>query len=303
MAERGLPRWLVAAVVMLHALPLILFAAALLPEKSSWSITSRLVLVVALCITVAWLVHATMIAPLVDAPRLRFQPLLSHDVEIEFRLWKNRSLSRLQTWIILGWAAWWNVSNPIFSREWGARNLGPPFLVPNLLACAFVARAFLRFRNGRDFIACLEVAIAWAAAVFIPVVNTTAFLTGADRQGRAEQVDVEAQGGHELWLTYTLVGVVLAMQPFSMIIQIGLLGCNAVASGVGTVLCALYCGNWLIVFVRLHVLMSIWVGFGLMQLVLLAVIKPAWIHNVASPVRSCERRCYTSLYVPRPVPD
>lgn len=286
-AMRDLPRWLVAALVGLHALPLILVSAALLPEsalKTHWSVTSSMLLVTALCITIAWVIHATLLAPLQAAPRLRFQPLPSPDIEREFGLWKNRSFSQLSSLLILGWAAWWNLLNPIISarQELGTSTFGPPYLVPNLLACAFLVRAMVRFRHGTEIMELLELAMAWAAALAIPVINTTVFLTGADPVVRANQIDVEMQGGHEVWLTWPLVGVVLAMQPFRLRIQLRLLCCNAVASGVGCVLCAWYSRNWSAFAVRLHVLLSMWVGWMGMQFTMLQAIKPAWIRRQLS---------------------
>ena len=223
----ALPHWLVVAIVLLHALPLFLFAAALLPESvftSRSRLTSSMLLLVTLSITTAWLVHAAMLAPLAGVPPMlrgmsqersgqipALRRGISQDIEMEFQLWKNATFAVLQTLLILVWVAWWNVAFPTTSRS---TVYSGPALVPNLLAIGFITRVFVRRRSAEDLVR-LEATLAWMAAVCIPLINTLDFLIAADPASRSEQIDKEERSGRELWLPYMLVGVVLAMQPFS----------------------------------------------------------------------------------------
>ena len=112
-ATRGpLPRPLVAALVLLHALPLMLFGAALLPESyfaSRSYFTSSMLLLVTLSISVAWLLYAMTLAPMASNVKARAPPLrggISQDLEVEFQAWKGSTFAQLQMVVVLVWAAY-----------------------------------------------------------------------------------------------------------------------------------------------------------------------------------------------------
>ena len=279
-----LPRPFVAAIVALHALPLFLFGAALLPEARSY-FTSSMLLLVTLSTSVAWMIYAMTLAPMASeaanamtlapmatnvakarAPLLRAG--LSQDVEAEFQTWKSSTFAQMQTVVMLVWAAWWQIDLPGLPQR---KVYAGPALVPNLLASLFVARAMIPLGQT------LELAMAWVAAIGIPIVNTVDFFTNTDPESRFKVIDMEDASGSELWLPYILVGVVLAMEPFSMRTQVGLLGGNGLITAVNNVGRALYTSNWLALGVRLRVVLSMWTGFALMQCVVLSVIKPSWV--------------------------
>ena len=276
-SAKSLPRPLVVALVLLHALPLMLFAAALLPDTffaSRRYFTGSIFTLVTLSILVAWLFYATMLAPMASETKgtCALPPCrgIPQELEIEFQLWKSSTFERMQRVLVLVWAAWWQML-PQCKAHTG------PALVPNLLVALFLARAIMRASIPYD--RRLEVLFGWAAAIFIPVVNNVDSLKNATPESLSKLIDMEHESGSALWLPYIFVGVVLPMQPFSMRLQIGLLVGNGLIAVVSNLVRALYSGNWLTLAVRQRVVLSMWVGFALMQLTVLAVVKPAWVRR------------------------
>ena len=78
-ASPPLPRPLVAALVVLHALPLFLFGAALLPDpevRSYFSSSTRMLVIVTLSVSVAWMLYAMTLAPMASNAANARAPLL-----------------------------------------------------------------------------------------------------------------------------------------------------------------------------------------------------------------------------------
>ena len=92
---------------LLHALPLMLFGAALLPESyfaSRSYFTSSMLLLVTLSISVAWLLYAMTLAPMASNVKARAPPLrggISQDLEVEFQAWKSSTFAQLQMVVVL----------------------------------------------------------------------------------------------------------------------------------------------------------------------------------------------------------
>lgn len=260
-----------------------------------------------LTVALADLVESALLAPLsargvkLPAVLLACQgvALRSADQRM-FRSWMHHKATVLQSVLIISWAIWWNVTNPMRhvgqpGATWGGRVYNG--LVPNLIVCMLGVRAFFRqqwqarafedigLRTSARFedVETLELGLFWLSAVGIPVINTVVFVSGASRLIRRAHVEVELLSGVEMYTTFAVIGICLGVQTFTLNTKLAILSGNAVAVVVAGSVRAMYFDNWNELRIRRGVLCSMWAGFLVTHLAINRVIKPYWLRRRAPP--------------------
>ena len=155
--RRPAPTWLKVLLLLVHLVPLVLIAVcsglfAGLEENINQGeilglVVARTVVVLLLFVSVAELVENAVLVPLcargAKLPSLllswRGVALGSADQRM-FRSWTRTKFTALQCVLLVSWAAFWNVVNPMgHGVSWGGRMYNG--LVPNLLVCTLAVRA------------------------------------------------------------------------------------------------------------------------------------------------------------------
>jgi len=291
------PPWLRALFVVVHVTPLMLFAASsslrtrfveLLVDRPAPATLGAL----GLLAVSSMLVYATVIDPL--CRRVQTQKFLPPRIGIKketdnewlFRMWLRRKFAAAQTVLLIVWACWWSLTNPLdpgveWGSLWGSRWYNG--LVPNLVACVACTRTILSSRHADSLIDddmdMIDLMLSWACAVAIPALNTAAFLAGADPARRSRQTDLELMSGPAMYAPFMVTGCALSMQPFSLRSKLKILVGNFVAVTTAGLVRATYSSNWNAMATRRHVLCSIWAGFALTQLVVDRAIWPYWLRR------------------------
>ena len=155
--RRPAPAWLKVLLLLVHLVPLVLIAVcsglfAGLEENIKQGenlglVVARSVVVLVLLVSVAELVENAVLVPLcargAKLPSLllswRGVALGSADQRM-FRSWTRTKFTALQCVLLVSWAVFWNVVNPMgHGVGWGGRVYNG--LVPNLLVCTLAVRA------------------------------------------------------------------------------------------------------------------------------------------------------------------